>query len=58
MLPLPPIGTGHDSSKSSSFKPCASRARAEPVCRNQCDATEEEKIKRSQLYGRCVVNAA
>jgi hypothetical protein len=24
MLPLPPIRTGHDSSKSSSFKPCAS----------------------------------
>lgn len=31
MLPLPPIRTGHDSSKSSSFKPCASRAGPEPV---------------------------
>ena len=26
MLPLPPIRSGHDSSKSFSFKPCASRA--------------------------------
>src|ERR1700728_868645 len=26
-----PIRTGHDSSKSSSFRPCGSRARAEPV---------------------------
>ena len=26
MLPLPPIRTGHDSSKSFSFKPCGSRA--------------------------------
>lgn len=25
MLPCPPIRTGHDSSKSSSFKPCRSR---------------------------------
>ena len=52
MLPLPPIRTGHDSSKSSSFKPCASRARAEDLARRRCDQrhTAQEKQERQESH--------
>jgi C-terminal processing protease CtpA/Prc len=44
MLPLPPIRTGHDSSKSSSFKPCASRASGTGSHRNEHTASAGEMV--------------